>query len=94
MKFRELWLRMGTDERQEMARAVGTTYKYLQKLSGGFGTPSLVFAARMIEHYPVLTFEGFLDPHDEAPTAPREKIWPKGKGPPKSPSTPKVRAKT
>jgi hypothetical protein len=47
MNFRDTWLRMKRAEREALAEKVGTTYKYLQKLSGGFAVPSMAMAQRI-----------------------------------------------
>jgi len=47
MDFRDIWLRMTRAEREALAAKAGTTYKYLQKLSGGFAVPSMAMAQRI-----------------------------------------------
>lgn len=64
MKFRDLWLSLDRVERQRLADNAGTTYKYLQKLSGYFGTPSLRLVSQLKRHYPKLSFDGFLPEAD------------------------------
>lgn len=49
MDFRDAWLRMKRTDRVELATKVGTSYLYLQKIAGGFATPSLAMAQRIGE---------------------------------------------
>lgn len=49
MNFRDAWLGMPRPQREELASRCGTSYKYLQKLAGGFGLPSVEFAHRLHE---------------------------------------------
>jgi hypothetical protein len=51
---------MPRPQRVELAERIGTSYAYLQKLAGGFGTPSLEFAQRIKEALPKVDMEGFL----------------------------------
>lgn len=57
--FREIWLRMERAERDALADRVGSTYAYLQRLSGGFKMPSLRFAQRLKVALPRMTMDGF-----------------------------------
>lgn len=57
--FRNLWLNMPVPERKKLVAAVGTSYPYLQAISGGFKLPSLRFAAKLREHMPTLNLDGF-----------------------------------
>lgn len=66
MDFRDLWLGMPRPKREQLARRVGTSYAYLQKLAGGFGTPSLEFVQRMKVVLPKLDVEGFLRAKQQA----------------------------
>lgn len=52
MDFRDAWLGMPRAQRDQLAQRMGTSYKYLQKLAGGFGLPSLEFAQKMREVLP------------------------------------------
>ena len=60
MDFRDKWLGMPTPDRHQLAARLGTSYKYLQKLAGGFGLPSLQFIAKLQEELPDLDPAGFL----------------------------------
>lgn len=57
--FRRIWLSMPVAQRHDLATNVGSTYKYLQKLAGGFGTPSMAFADRLRKQLPDLDYTGF-----------------------------------
>lgn len=59
MDFREAWLGMSRQERESLAAKLGTSYKYLQKLSGGFGMPSLDFAEAVKQELPKVDLAGF-----------------------------------
>jgi hypothetical protein len=45
-----------------MARRVGASYKYLQKLAGYFASPSLSLVTSMCKHYPELDVASFIKP--------------------------------
>jgi hypothetical protein len=71
MKFRDAWLGMPRTQRERLAAACGTSYRYLQKLSGGFGVPSVEFAHRLSVAMKELTGEeldigGFVEAKMEA----------------------------
>lgn len=57
--FREIWLRMERADRVALAEKVGSSYGYLQRLSGGFKMPSLRFAQRLKVALPRMTMDGF-----------------------------------
>ena len=57
--FRPLWLAMPVAERRSIARELGTSYRYLQRISGGFARPSLAFALQLQQHFPTLDLTGF-----------------------------------
>lgn len=59
MDFRDIWLGMGRPERDALASKLGTSYKYLQKLAGGFGLPSLTFAEAIKRELPRVDLAGF-----------------------------------
>lgn len=59
MDFRDIWLGMKKQEREALAARLGTSYGYLQKLSGGFGTPSLDFAQAIKCVLPKVDLAGF-----------------------------------
>lgn len=42
-----------------LAAQIGTSYQYLQKLSGGFGMPSLTMAERLKQALPALDWAGY-----------------------------------
>lgn len=64
--FRSIWLEMGRQERERLAARIGTSYNYLQRISGGFATPSLPFAVKLREELPGLDFTGFIKASEEA----------------------------
>lgn len=64
MNFRDLWLSLPRAKREQLAHDAGTSYKYLQKLSGHFGVPSVQLIQRLKACYPRLTYEGFLPEAD------------------------------
>ncbi|MBI5270664.1 MAG: hypothetical protein HY856_13415 [Burkholderiales bacterium] len=67
MNFRDIWLRMKHDERVALAEKVGSTYLYLQKISGGFAVPSLALAQRLKGALGKrLALDGFLSEHELA----------------------------
>lgn len=57
--FRTHWLNMERPGRERLARRVKASYKYLQKLSLGFGMPSLPLSQRLAKALPGLDMEGF-----------------------------------
>lgn len=57
--FREIWLRMSREDRVALATKVGSSYAYLQRLSGGFKMPSLRFAQRLKLELPRMSMDGF-----------------------------------
>jgi len=57
--FRDIWLRMDRDQREQLAADVMSTYKYLQKIAGGFGSPSRRLADRLKARLPRMTRVGF-----------------------------------
>lgn len=59
MDFREIWLGMRRPERMALADRLGTSYQYLQKLSGGFGMPSLAMAERLQQALPQVDWSGY-----------------------------------
>lgn len=59
MDFRDIWLGMRRSEREALAGRLGTSYKYLQKLAGGFGMPSLEFAEAIKGELPRVDLAGF-----------------------------------
>lgn len=50
-----------------MVARLDSTYGYLQKLAGNFGTPSGQLALRMATLYPELTLEELLSPGKKKP---------------------------
>lgn len=60
MDFRDKWLGMPTQDRHQLASRLGTSYKYLQKLAGGFGLPSLHFVSKLQEELPDIDPSGFM----------------------------------
>lgn len=66
MDFRDIWLGMTKPERLTLSERLGTSYKYLQKLAGGFGVPSLAFAQEMKNAMPDLDIEGFIRAKERA----------------------------
>jgi hypothetical protein len=59
MDFREAWLGMDKRRRLDLVERLGTSYKYLQKLAGGFGTPSLRMAQAIKRELPKTDLDGF-----------------------------------
>lgn len=57
--FRDLWLNTNRAERERWAKAIGTSYGYLQKLAGEFAVPSMRFAQRMKKVLPRLDLAAF-----------------------------------
>lgn len=57
--FRPIWLAMPMLERHKLAKRAGVSYKYLQRMSGGFAMPSMDLATKLKKHIPTLDFEGF-----------------------------------
>lgn len=64
--FRSIWLRMPVPDRRQLADDLGTSYRYLQGISGGFKVPSMRFAQRMKQELPRLSLDGFQRAADEA----------------------------
>lgn len=60
MDFRDLWLGMPKQDRQSLADKLGTSYKYLQKIAGGFGLPSLELAQAIKDELPTVDVAGFI----------------------------------
>jgi hypothetical protein len=57
--FRTLWLNTNRAERERWAKAIGTSYGYLQKLAGEYAIPSADFALRMQKVIPRLDVSAF-----------------------------------
>lgn len=57
--FRPRWLAMKVSDRRALAAKLGQSYRYLQRLSGGFATPSLDLAMRLAKEMPGLDLAGF-----------------------------------
>lgn len=57
--FRQLWLNTPVPDRRAIAHKMGTSYRYLQRISGGFAKPSLDFALRLQTHFPTIDLTGF-----------------------------------
>lgn len=57
--FRDIWLGLSDEDRRGLAKAVGSSYKYLQKLSGGFGMPSMALADKLKDVLPGMSMTGF-----------------------------------
>jgi transcriptional regulator with XRE-family HTH domain len=72
MNFRSIWLSMKRPAREQLACAIGSSYAYLQKLAGGFGSPSMEFAKRLedglrkLGHEGSLEIDGFIAARQEA----------------------------
>lgn len=60
MDFRDAWLGMTREQRDALVARLETSYGYLQKLSGGFGVPSLEFAQKLKRELPALDMDGFI----------------------------------
>jgi hypothetical protein len=61
MNFRDIWLGMSVTDRRALASNIGTSYKYLEKLAGGFGLPSITMVERIRKHLPQVSNQGFID---------------------------------
>lgn len=57
--FRTVWLNTPVKDRRRVADQMGTSYRYLQRISGGFAKPSLDFALRLQKHFPTIDLAGF-----------------------------------
>lgn len=57
--FRSRWLAMPVEDRRKLATKLGHSYRYLQRLSGGFAKPSLDLAMRLGKAMPGLDLAGF-----------------------------------
>lgn len=57
--FRTLWLAMPVADRRKLADRLGHSYRYLQRLSGGFANPSLELAMKLSKAMPGLDLAGF-----------------------------------
>lgn len=61
--FRQHWLEADRATREQWAAKIGTSYKYLQKLSaadGKFGTPSVEFALKVHKAIPGVNIKPWL----------------------------------
>ena len=58
--FRTIWLAMPVPDRRKLAKRLGgLSYGYLQRISGGFATPSFALVQQMKKILPTMDLDGF-----------------------------------